>query len=303
MRTDIQNPKANLRHFEKVKIQENKKITSKKAKKVVASILIYGLLLFWFIFSVFPFFWALITSIKLPIDAFSMPPKWIFEPTFNAYKELWIQGDFFFYLQNTLIVTGGTVFLSLLIGTPAAYGLARYTSKGSFFLLLSALIFRALPHTLFILPFYFIARITGLFDTKILLVLVMVAINQPFTIWMLRSFFKSIPSSLEEAAMIDGCTRFQAFRYVIMPIMWPGVITAGIFTLLLAYNEYFIPVILSASRSVTMSVAIAQFGVDNVREWSLSAAGAVSISLPIVIIVLFLQKYIVQGLTAGAVKE
>jgi multiple sugar transport system permease protein len=243
------------------------------------------------------------TSIKHPVDAFSMPPVWLFEPTLNAYKALWIDGEFMHYFNNTMFISIGSVIIALIIGCPAGYALARYTNASSFYLLLAALVFRALPRTLFILPFYFIAQVTGLFDTRILLMLIMVSINQPFTIWMLRSFFMNIPKSIEEAAMIDGCTRFQAFRYVIVPIMGPGVITAGIFTFILAYSEYFIPVVLTATRAATMPVAIAQFGVDNVKEWAISAAGAVSIALPVIIIVIIAQKYIVEGLTAGAVKE
>jgi multiple sugar transport system permease protein len=264
---------------------------------------IYGLLLIWLVISIFPFLWAVITSIKYPVDAFAIPPVWVFKPTLSAYQTLWIDGEFFHYLYNTLVISIGSVAISLIIGCPAGYALARYSKNSSFYLLLVAIVFRALPRTLFILPFYYIAKITGLFDTKILLILIMVSINQPFTIWMLRSFFKNIPESLEEAAMVDGCTRSQAFMRVIFPIMGPGVITAGIFTFILAYSEYFIPVVLTATRSVTMPVAIAQFGVDAVKEWAISAAGAVSISLPVVLIVIFAQKYIVEGLTAGAVKE
>jgi multiple sugar transport system permease protein len=270
---------------------------------ILKNTVVYGLLFLWFVVSVFPFIWTILTSIKDPVDAFAMPPKWSFEPTLNAYKQLWLEGEFVRYLKNTIFVTGGSVLISLVVGLPAGYAIARYSKSSSFLLLLLSLLFRALPRTLFILPFYHIATITGLYDTKFLLIMIMVAINQPFTIWMLRSFFMSIPESLEEAAMIDGCTRFQAFRRVIIPIMGPGVITAGIFTLLLAYNEYFIPVVLTANRAVTMPVAIAQFGVDSIKEWSISAAGATSIALPIVIIVIFAQKYIVEGMAAGSVKE
>lgn len=113
----------------------------------------------------------------------------------------------------------------------------------------------------------------------------------------------SIPKALEEAAMIDGCNRFQAFWYVIVPIMWPGIITAGIFTMLLSYNEYLIPVALTATEAVTLPTAIAQFGAENIKYFTVAAAGSISISIPIIIVVLFAQKYLVQGMTAGAVKE
>jgi len=281
-----------------------KELARKKGRSIsLQKVIVYILLSGWFIIAVLPFFWTFLTSIKKPVDAFAMPPHWIFEPTMKAYKTLWLEGDFSLYLQNSVIVTVGSVIISLAIGSLAGYALARYSGKSSFYLLLMALIFRALPRMVFVLPFYYIAKMLGLYDTKLMLILVMVAINQPFTIWMLKSFFMGIPKSLEEAAMVDGCTRFQAFRYVIVPIMWPGVITSGIFTLLLAYNEYLIPKALTATHAVTMPVAIAQFGAENIKYWSVMAAGAISISLPIILVVIFAQKYLVKGLTAGAVKE
>jgi multiple sugar transport system permease protein len=132
--------------------------------------------------------------------------------------------------------------------------------------------------------------------------MVLVAINQPFTIWMLRSFFQDIPESLEESAMVDGCSRFQAFWYVIVPIMGPGIVTASIFSLLLAYNEFLIPLVLTATNAVPLPVAISQFNAEDIQYWSIAAAGAVSITLPILIVVFLLQRYLIKGLTAGAVK-
>lgn len=265
--------------------------------------LIYILLLVWLIYSILPFIWTFLTSIKKPVDAFSIPPVWIFTPIIDAYKTLWVEGDFLHYFSNTMIVSVVSVVFSLAFGCLAAYGLSRYSNMSSFWILFTALIFRALPRMVFVLPFFYIAQLLGLYDTKILLILIMIGISQPFTIWMLRSFFMGIPQALEEAAMIDGCNRFQAFWYVIVPIMWPGIITAGIFSLLLAYNEYLIPVALTATNAVTLPAAIAQFGAENIKYWTVSAAGSISIAIPIVIVVLFAQKYLVQGMTAGAVKE
>lgn len=261
------------------------------------------LLTIWFIIAVFPFLWALLTSIKTPVDAFSIPPVWVFKPTLEAYQTLWGDGLFIKYLYNTMVVSISTVVISIAIGCLAGYGLARYAKAGSFLLLFVALIFRALPRMVFVLPFYYLSQKLGLYDTNIMLILVMVAINQPFTIWMLRSFFMNIPEALEEAAMVDGCTRLQAFRHVIVPIMGPGVASAAIFTLLLAYNEYLVPVALTATNAVTLPVAITQFAAEDIKYWSVTAAGCVSIALPIVIIVIFAQRYLVEGLTAGAVKE
>jgi multiple sugar transport system permease protein len=242
------------------------------------------------------------TSIKKPVDAFAIPPVWNFKPTFNAYYQLWVERGFTFYLKNTLIVAFASVLFSMPIASLAGYALARYRSRISFILIMVAMIFRALPRMAFVLPYYYLARLTGLYDTKILLILIVVALNQPFSIWLLRSFFMDIPKELEESAMIDGCTYFQAFRRVIVPVMLPGVATSGIFTFYMAYNEFMFPVVLTAERAVTLPVAISQFGAENIKYWTISAAGALSIALPVLIMVLLAQKLIIRGLTAGAVK-
>ena len=264
--------------------------------------LIYAFLLVWLLVCVTPFIWTFFTSIKQTVDAFSLPPVWFFKPTLLYYQQLWINEGFGRYLLNSAIITAGTVTLSVSIGCLAGYALSRFRSRSSFWILFTAFVFRSLPRMTFLLPFYFVARATGLHDTHFLLILVLVSINQPFTIWMMRSFFMDIPESLEESAMIDGATRFQAFWYVIMPLMGPGIITASIFSMLLAYNEFLIPLVLTATKAVPMPVAISQFGAEDLRFWSISAAGSVSIAIPVLIIVLFLQRYIVRGLTSGAIK-
>jgi len=252
--------------------------------------------------SVFPFAWTLLTSIKQPVDAFATPPVWLFRPTFAHYVDLWVNRGFFAYFVNSVIVTAGTLVVSLSVGSLAGYALARYSGTLAFVLLVAALLFRALPRMAILLPFYQFARATGLYDTHVLLILVLVAVNQPFTIWMLRSFFIGIPRDLEEAAMVDGCTPLGAFWRVIVPLMGPGIVTAGLFTFLLAYNEFLLPLLLSATRSETMPVAISQYGNDDIRFWSLSAAGAISITLPVVALVLVFQRRLVAGLIQGAVK-
>jgi multiple sugar transport system permease protein len=254
------------------------------------------------VYSAFPFFWTLLTSIKEPVDAFATPPVWLFDPTLSHYASLWLDRGFGWYFLNTAIVTAGTLLISIPIGAVAGYALARYPGRIGFWLLILALVFRALPRTAILLPFYQISRSFGIYDTHILLILVLVSINQPFTIWMMRSFFMTIPAEIEEAAMVDGCSRLQAFLRAIVPVMWPGVITTSLFTFLLAYNEFLMPLILTATKATTLPVAISQFGAEDIRFWSLSAAGAISITLPVVVLILIFQKRIVGGLVQGAVK-
>ena len=209
---------------------------------------------------------------------------------------------FYDYFINTLIVTVGTVVVSISIGCLAGYSLARYIGLTAVFILIVALGFRALPRLAFILPYYWIGSATNLLDTHLLVILTLVAVNQPFTIWMLRSFFMDIPKELEQAAMVDGCNRFTAFTRVIIPIMWPGIISTALFTLLLAYNEFLL-VRLLAQTNWTLPVAISRFtGGEDPRHLTLAAASAVSATIPIIVVILFFQKNLVKGLAAGAVK-
>lgn len=209
---------------------------------------------------------------------------------------------FYDYFINTIIVTVGTVVVSITIGSLAGYSLARYAGYASVVILIAALGFRALPRLAFILPYYWIGAATNLLDTHLLVILTLVAVNQPFTIWMLRSFFMEIPSELEESAMVDGASRLTAFRKVIIPIMWPGIISTALFSLLLAYNEFLL-VRLLTQTNWTLPVAISRFtGGEDPRHLTLAAAASVSATIPIVLVILFFQKNLVKGLAAGAVK-
>jgi multiple sugar transport system permease protein len=210
--------------------------------------------------------------------------------------------EFYDYFLNSVIVTVATMAISLSIGCLAGYALARYSGFISVVILVVALAFRALPGMAFVLPFYYLGQLSGLYDTNLLLVLVLVAANQPFTIWMLRSFFMEIPEELEEAAMIDGASRLEAFVRVIVPVMWPGIITTGLFTLLSAYNAFLIPRLLTQTKW-TLPVAIVQFtGGEDPGHVTLAAAASVSVTLPIVFVIIFFQRYLIKGLAFGAVK-
>ncbi len=225
-----------------------------------------------------------------------------------AFLTMWMvpqfvnTAEFYDYFLNTVIVVLGTVTISMTIGCLAGYALARYSGISGVLLLVAALGFRSLPSLAFVLPYFFLGQRTGLFDSYALLIITMVAINQPFTIWMLRSFFMDIPKEIEESAMVDGASRLTAFRKVIIPIMWPGIVATGLFSILLAYSEFLLVRILTQSNW-TLSVAIAQFtGGEDPGHLTLAAAAGVSATLPIVLVILVFQKQLLAGLTAGAVK-
>ena len=206
---------------------------------------------------------------------------------------------------NSAIVVFFVVVISLTIGTLGGYALARSGYRYAFWLLIAALVFRAMPHVTlvsgYLLPFFEL-NIWGILPTTII---VLVAINQPFTLWMLHSFFLSIPKDLDESAMVDGCSRFQAFRMVVIPVMWPGVVTTGLFSFLLAYNDFAVTAMLLLSQdNQTMIPKIASFLGSTQAEGKVmyAVAAVVSAIAPLFLLVLFFQRQIVSGLTAGAVK-
>jgi ABC-type glycerol-3-phosphate transport system permease component len=274
----------------------------KKSSLPVQLLLFVGLGV-WVVFSILPIAWTAIISLRQYVDAFSVPVKWLAPVTFENYSGLWIDKLFYRNFISTAIVTVGTVSISLTVGCLAGYALSRYRGSLGFWLLIIALVFRSLPHSTLLPSFYVMFDALGIRNEYFTLILVLVAINQPFTIWMLRSFFVNIPAELDEAALVDGCSRFQAFRRVIIPVMWPGVVTTGLFSFLLAYNDFLLSSSLVSADKMTMPAAIANaIFAESEALLMQGVAGAVSITIPLVILVVVFQKQIVSGLTQGAVK-
>ncbi len=264
---------------------------------------LYGGLALWLLLASLPILWALVISFRQYVDAFSAPLKWLAPFTLENYRALWIDKAFYLNFFNTALVTLGTVTLSLSVGCLAGFALARYRGALGFWLLITALVFRALPHSTLLPSFFTLFDALGIRNTYFTLIVVLVAINQPFTIWMLRSFFANIPAELDEAALVDGCTRFQAFRRVIVPVMWPGIVTTGLFSFLLAYNDFLLSSALTNTEKMTMPAAIANaISAESEAQLMQGVAGAVSITLPLIVLVAIFQRQIVSGLTQGAVK-
>ncbi len=249
-----------------------------------------------------PIIWAFMTSIKLPVDAFAVPPKLIFEPTFKFHYEVWVEKEFWRFLINSVVISVATVCCSVPIGTMAAFGLSRMQGAGARGLLFGLLAIRMFPHILLAIPFFVIATFVDLIDTYAVMVLALVAINQPFTIWLMRSFFLDVPKELDEAACIDGCNLWQTFTKVALPIVRPGLWVTSLFSLLLAYNEFLFALVLTGPDTKPLPVAIAEYGGEDINYWSLSAAAAIGIMLPIVAFMMALQRHLVRGIALGAVK-
>jgi len=249
-----------------------------------------------------PVIWGFLTSIKQPVDAFAVPPRFFFEPTLEFHEQVWIEKGFWRFLINSVVISLGTVVTSVSIGTMAAYGLSRLQSTASRGVLFGLLAMRMFPHILLAIPFFVLARILGLTNTYLAMILALVAINQPFTIWLMRGFFVDVPHELYEAAEIDGCNSWEVFTRVALPVVRPGLWVTALFSLLLAYNEFLFALVLTGPDTKTLPVAIAEYGGEDINYWSLSAAAAVGIMLPIVAFMMALQRHLVRGLALGAVK-
>ena len=251
---------------------------------------------------VFPFLWAALSSTKPTDIAFANPPVFAYRPTFQPYVDLWQTTDFYIYLINTMVVAVISTVVALVIGVPCAYALSRYGGVASVVLLVLALVFRALPRFAVVLPMYDIARNLGIYDTTYAMAGALIVINQPFTIWLLRNFFAEIPPELDEAAMVDGCTRVGVLRRIMVPLMGPGILTAGIFVFLFAFQEYLTAAVLTDTSSKTVPVFIATQLGQNLPLLQQASAATVLLTLPVVGIAFIAQKYLVAGLASGAVK-
>jgi trehalose/maltose transport system permease protein len=285
-------------------------------KSPALTILVWSFLLLWLAIAIFPFAWTAWGSFKVEGDFFSKADwtRALTGPltrdkhgsafTLDGYRGAWFKEEFWRAALNSLIVVVCVCVVSLTIGTLGAYALSRSPYRYAFWLLLIALIFRAMPPiTLvsgYLLPFYQ-WNVWGHLPTAII---VLVAINQPFTLWMLTAFFRGIPRDLDESARIDGCTPFQAFRMVIIPVMWPGVVTTGLFSFLLAYNDFIVTAMLLSKQNQTMIPKIASFLGTTQTEGNVmfAVSSVVSVTAPLFLLVMFFQRQIVSGLTAGAVK-
>ena len=291
-------------------------MTKSQKRPVSLNFLLNSFVVFWVMIAAGPFLWTLWGSFKVEGDFFSKA-DWKYALygirtavetggvfTGNGYYGAWVQEEFWRAAINTGIVVASTVVISLTLGTLGGYALARSGYRYAFWLLMAALVFRAMPHiTLvsgYLLPF-FQWNIWGYLPTTII---VLVAINQPFTLWMLHSFFLNIPKDMDESAMVDGCTRFQAFCHVIIPVMWPGVITTGLFSFLLAYNDFAVTAMLLSQENQTMVPKIASFlgSTFDAGNVMFAVAAVVSAMVPLFFLILFFQRQIVSGLTQGAVK-
>lgn len=290
-----------------------------KAKWFAGRVGVYGLLILWTVICLFPIYWTISTSFKMAPDVMkgNLIPWWDFTPKWLGWRSLGLSPDtignestvrseFLKRFMNSTIISLAASTIAVVLGSFAAYGLSRFNYKFGFmknsdisFFFLSQLI---LPPVVLALPFLVLYKELALLDTRFGLILLYTLTVLPIVIWIMRDQFSSIPTELEEAAMVDGLSVWGAFLTIIMPIALPGMVAAFILSLVLTWNEYFFAALLTGSKAVTLPVMVAsQTGSQGISWWSMAALSFAAI-LPLIVIGILLEKYIIKGMAAGAVK-
>jgi len=267
----------------------------KKIIFVVLTVIVFGIILF-------PPFVLFLTSVKTDIDALAFPPKWIFKPTIKNYVQIFQTSPFLRYILNSLIVASLNTFIALVLGSLAAYGLARYTFKGSENISFWILSIRMMPPVAAIIPLYIIMKNLHILDTPWCLVLIYLTFNLPFTVWMMKGFFEDVPREIEESALIDGCSEFDVFRKIALPLVSPGLAATAILVFIFSWNEFLFALILTGTRATTLPVGIILYMKETGINWGYMTAGGILALIPVVIFTMLVQKHLVKGLTLGALK-
>jgi multiple sugar transport system permease protein len=285
-------------------------ITS-KPKRLIRRILLYLAVLIIIIWTVAPYVWLIISSVSYRIDLLQVPLHWIpSRITLDNYRELFVSAGganqnatlFLRALKNSSIIAFSATFIALVLGVFSAYALARLKFPGSNASMALMMTAQMLPPIAIVIPIYVLLRRFHLLDTHMGLVLVYLSFILPLVVWLMRSYFSSIPSELEDAARIDGCSRMGALFRVILPLAGPGLVSVAVFAFIAAWNEYLYAFILTTVDAKTLPVLIGEFSTKLGLEYLRIAAAGVLASLPPVILALVFQRFIMRGLTAGAVK-
>jgi len=252
---------------------------------------------------VFPIFWTLITSLKNQRDAFEFPPKFIFTPIITNYSDVLSQGRFVQFALNSLIIVVISTLIAVCCGSLAAYGLARLKLPGTEFVLVLVLITRFIPTMSTVIPLFLLSNAVGLYDSRVLLILVYAAINIPYVTWMMRAFFKDLSVEVEDAAMLDGCSRFQIFWKIALPLSAPGLSAVSILAIIFSWKEFLYALTLTSVKSSTLPLFIAGFVGDLGIDWPHMTASGILIMLPIFVCSIFIQRKLAYGLTFGSVNK
>jgi len=267
--------------------------------KLVKTIGVYLLILVVLAIMLFPFYWMVLTSLRSQVDNVSRVPVWWFTPTWENYQNVISRNNFLTFTWNSFVVATLSTAIGLVLGLPAAYSIARFKQDG---LALAILIARLTPYITYLVPWYLAFRALGLIDTYLALTLTHLIVGMPLIVWIMISFFEGVPQDLEEAAFVDGATRIGAFMRVILPLSTPGIVAASILAFIFSWNQFLFSLVLSGPNTRPVPVAVFNFISYGQIDFGGLGAAAVMITLPVLILTLIIQRWIVTGLTMGAVK-
>ncbi len=272
---------------------------------VIAKTLIWVFLILVCIYCLIPFAWMLSTSLKTEAEAFRMPPTWIpLKLTVDSYIGIWVRKNFGIYFFNSTVISLATAALSTFFGALAGYGFSRFFFKGRRFLIGFFLATQMLPGVLLVGPYFKILSKVGLYDTRTGLIIAFLTICLPFSTWMMKGFIDKVPDELDQSAMVDGCSRLGIFFKIVLPIVAPGMVATILFAFLLAWGDLLWALCLTSSEPmITVTLGIARTVGEFRIIWPMLMAGSLVGGMPAIILYVFLQRLLVQGLTAGAVKE
>lgn len=271
-----------------------------KIRKLLKQVLFAGLVLIIVIPVLFPLYFVLISSFKNMAQVYLMPPKLIrFQPILDNYIYIFKTQHYGTYITNSTIVAVASTAFSLLLGVPAAYVIARYKMGKANTAILTA---RLLPNISILLPYYFIFSKLRMIDTFAVLIISHMVLSMPLIVWIMTGFFQDIPIELEEAAIVDGCSRQRCFKDIILPISTPGLVTCSTLSFLGSWNNFQFALILSGEKTRTLPVSLQYFVSGADIRWGRMLAATIVVIVPTIILTMILQKYIVQGMTVGAVK-
>lgn len=267
----------------------------KVGKDVAFTVAVLGVLVFF----MFPLLWMVATSLKTQVQNTAYPPLFVFKPTLDNYRAVFSQSPYWKYMVNTVIVSAGTTGLSLLIGLPAAFSIARFRQH---WLGVFILIGRIMPGVAALIPWFVLFSRMGLIDTYAGLILAHMVQVFPLVVWVMVGFFEDVPRELEEAARVDGCSLMGSFTKVILPLTRPGIAAAAILGFIFSWNLFMFALVLASQRTWTLPVAAYNFIGYGQIDWGGLTAATTVITLPVLLLTLFIQRSIVRGLTLGAVK-
>ncbi len=249
---------------------------------------------------VFVFFWMVLGALKTQVENIASPPIWLFRPTLENFRKVFVANQFLKYIQNSVAVSGGATLLALLLGLPAAHAIARYRQRG---IALGILVARMAPHLSYVVPFFILFQKLGWIDTYAAMICSHLIITLPMVVWIMIGAFEDVPLELEEAARIDGCSRWRTFTRISLPVCRTALATATIMAFIFSWNNFLFALILTGPERRTLPVAVFNFITGDEIDWGGLSAAATLITLPILLLILFVQRHIVQGMTAGGLKE